>query len=102
MATKVPIPRLGQSEETVTIQSWKVKEGDVLKKGDVMFDVETDKSVLDVESQFEGTILKILVPAGKEVPVNTTGMIIGEPGEDIAALVAEATAAAAAPAAPAP
>ena len=52
MATKVPIPRLGQSEETVTIQSWKVKEGDVLKKGDVMFDVETDKAVLDVEFRF--------------------------------------------------
>ena len=92
MATKIPIPRLGQSEETVTIQSWKVKEGDVLKKGDVMFDVETDKAVLDVESQFEGTILKILVPAGKEVPVLTPGLIIGEPGEDIAALVAEAAA----------
>lgn len=92
MATKIPIPRLGQSEETVTIQSWKVKEGDVLKKGDVMFDVETDKAVLDVESQFEGTILKILVPAGKEVPVLTPGLIIGEPGEDIAALVAEASA----------
>ena len=56
MATKIPVPRLGQSEETVTIQSWKVKEGDVIKKGDVLFDVETDKAVLDVESQFEGTV----------------------------------------------
>ena len=37
MATKLPIPKLGQSEETVTIQSWKVKEGDVVKKGDVIF-----------------------------------------------------------------
>ena len=101
MATKVPIPRLGQSEETVTIQSWKVKEGDTIKKGDVLFDVETDKSVLDVESQFEGTVLKILVPAGKEVPVLTIGLIIGAPGEDVSALVAEA-AAAPAPAAAAP
>lgn len=104
MATKVPIPRLGQSEETVTIQSWKVKEGDTIKKGDVLFDVETDKAVLDVESQFEGTVLKILVPAGKEVPVLTIGMIIGEAGEDVSALVAEASAspAPAAPPAPAP
>ena len=99
MATKVPIPRLGQSEETVTIQSWKVKEGDTIKKGDVLFDVETDKAVLDVESQFEGTVLKILVPAGKEVPVLTIGMIIGEAGEDVSALVAEASASPA-PAAP--
>ena len=103
MATKIPVPRLGQSEETVTIQSWKVKEGDVIKKGDVLFDVETDKAVLDVESQFEGTVLKILVPAGKEVPVLCTGLIVGNPGEDISALVAEAAAPApkAAPAAPA-
>mgnify|MGYP000495996352 CR=1 FL=1 len=79
MATKIPVPRLGQSEETVTIQSWKVKEGDVIKKGDVLFDVETDKAVLDVESQFEGTVLKILVPAGKEVPVLCTGLIVGIP-----------------------
>ena len=103
MATKIPVPRLGQSEETVTIQSWKVKEGDVIKKGDVLFDVETDKAVLDVESQFEGTVLKILVPAGKEVPVLCTGLIVGNPGEDISALVAEAAAPPkAAPAAPAP
>lgn len=105
MATKLPIPKLGQSEETVTIQSWKVKEGDVIKKGDVIFDVETDKSVLDVESQFEGTLLKILVPAGKEVPVMTIGAILGTPGEDISALVKELSAAAPAPkpeAAPAP
>ncbi|MBO7146508.1 MAG: 2-oxo acid dehydrogenase subunit E2 [Lentisphaeria bacterium] len=102
MATKIPIPRLGQSEETVTIQTWKVKEGDMIKKGDVLFDVETDKAVLDVESQFEGTVLKILVPAGKEVPVLTTGLIIGEAGEDISALAAEAAAPAPAPKAEAP
>ena len=102
MATKIPIPRLGQSEETVTIQSWKVKEGDVIKKGDVLFDVETDKAVLDVESQFEGTVLKILVPAGKEVPVLCTGLIVGNPGENIAALIAESAVPAAAPKAAAP
>jgi len=102
MATKIPIPRLGQSEETVTIQSWKVKEGDTIKKGDVLFDVETDKAVLDVESQFEGTILKILVPAGKEVPVLCTGLIVGTPGEDISALLKESAVPAAAPKAAAP
>ena len=85
MATKIPIPKLGQSEETVVIDNWKVKEGDTVKKGDVIFEVETDKAVLEVESQFEGTILKILVPAGKEVPVMTTGAIIGEAGEAIPA-----------------
>ena len=85
MATKIPVPKLGQSEETVTIASWQVKEGDAIKKGDVLFQVETDKAVLDVESQFEGTILKIVTPAGVEVPVMTTAAIIGAPGEEIPA-----------------
>jgi pyruvate dehydrogenase E2 component (dihydrolipoamide acetyltransferase) len=83
MATKVPIPKLGQSEETVTIESWHVKEGDEIKKGDVLFDVETDKAVLEVESQFEGTLLKIVIPAGKEVPVMSVAAVIGEKGEPI-------------------
>ena len=95
MATKIPIPKLGQSEETVVIDNWKVKEGDTVKKGDVIFEVETDKAVLEVESQFEGTILKILVPAGKEVPVMTTGAIIGEAGEAVPADMLEAAPAAA-------
>ncbi len=94
MATKVPIPKLGQSEETVTIESWKVKEGDDIKKGDILFEVETDKAVLEVESQFEGKLLKILVPAGKEVPVMTIAAVIGEEGEAIPEIEA--------PAAPAP
>ncbi len=83
MSTKIPIPKLGQSEETVTIESWKVKEGDVIKKGDVLFEIETDKAVLEVESQFEGTLLKIIIPAGKEVPVMSIAAVIGEPGEEI-------------------
>ncbi len=107
MATKIPIPKLGQSEETVTIASWSVKEGDTIKKGDVLFEVETDKAVLEVESQFEGTILKIVTKAGVEVPVMTTAAVIGEPGEAIPAdmLAAPAPAPAATPtpaAAPAP
>ncbi len=99
MATKIPIPKLGQSEETVTIASWTVKEGATVKKGDVLFEVETDKAVLEVESQFEGTILKIVTKAGVEVPVMTTAAIIGEPGEAIPAdMLAAAPAAAPAPA----
>ena len=100
MATLVPIPKLGQSEETVVIDSWRAKEGDVIKKGDVLFEVETDKAVLEVESQFEGTLLKIVVPAGKEVPVMITACVLGEPGEEIPE-IEEAPAPAAAPAKPA-
>lgn len=102
MATKIPVPKLGQSEETVTIASWRVKEGDRIKKGDVLFEVETDKAVLEVESQFEGTILKIVTPVGVEVPVMvTTAAVVGEPGEAVPADLLAAAPAAAAPA-PAP
>ena len=73
----------------------KAAPGGTVKKGDVIFEVETDKAVLEVESQFEGTILKILVPAGKEVPVMTTGAIIGEAGEAVPADMLEAAPAAA-------
>ena len=102
MATLVPIPKLGQSEETVIIDSWRAKEGDVIKKGDILFEVETDKAVLEVESQFEGTVLKIVVPAGKEVPVMITACVLGEPGEEIPEVVEAPAAAPAKPAAPAP
>ena len=103
MATLVPIPKLGQSEETVVIDSWRAKEGDVIKKGDVLFEVETDKAVLEVESQFEGTLLKIVTPAGKEVPVMVTACVLGEPGEEIPEIPDAAPAPAPAkPAAPAP
>lgn len=101
MATKIPIPKLGQSEETVKIEKWRVKEGDTVKKGDILFEVETDKAVLEVESQFEGTILKIYIPAGKEVPVMTTAAAIGAPGE-AAPAADEIKTAAPAPAATAP
>ncbi len=111
MAVKVPIPKLGQSEETVTIASWRVKEGDTIKKGDILFEVETDKAVLEVESQFAGKLLKIFIPAGKVVPVMSICAVIGEAGEAIPAVeevkaapapVAEKKAAAPAAAAPAP
>ena len=98
MAVKVPIPKLGQSEETVTIAGWRVKEGDTVKKGDILFEVETDKAVLEVESQFAGKMLKIFIPAGKEVPVMSICAVIGEDGEAIPA-VEEIKAAAPKPAA---
>jgi len=103
MATLVPIPKLGQSEETVIIDSWRAKVGDIIKKGDILFEVETDKAVLEVESQFEGTVLKIVVPAGKEVPVMITACVLGKPGEEIPDVVEAPAAAPAKPAAaPAP
>lgn len=98
MAKLIPVPKLGQSEETVTIVQWHKAEGDEVKKGDVLFEVETDKSVLEVESQFEGTLLKLVLEAGKEVPVMSVAAVIGKPGEAIPPI--EQPTAAPAPAAP--
>ena len=83
MATLIPIPKLGQSEETVKIEKWRAKEGDKINKGDILFEVETDKAVLEVESQFEGVLLKIVIQEGIEVPVMSTAAVIGTPGEAI-------------------
>ena len=105
MATQVPIPKLGQSEETVSIVKWHKAEGDTVAKGDVLFEVETDKAVLEVESQFEGTLLKVVIPEGKEVPVMSIAAVLGDPGEDIPVIEQPKPAAAEKPAekpAPAP
>ncbi len=107
MATEVFLPKLGQTMEEGTIVEWMKKEGDKISRGDVLFTVESDKAVLEVESSAKGVLLKVLVDKGAKVPVLTTVGIIGEAGEDIGALLAkgappQAAAAVAAPAAPQP
>jgi pyruvate dehydrogenase E2 component (dihydrolipoamide acetyltransferase) len=106
MTTKVLLPKFGQTVETSEIVQWTKKEGDVVKKGDILCEIATDKSSLEVESQYEGTLLKILLPPGKTAPVNCVMALIGTPGEAVSdALLAEclaSQAASAAPAAPSP
>jgi len=88
MATKVIMPKLGQTMEEGTIVEWLKKEGDVVNRGDVIFQVESDKAVLEVESKDKGVLRKILVDKGVKVPILTPVAIIGEPDEDISALLA--------------
>lgn len=103
MATPIIIPKFGQMTEESAIVAWYKQEGDKIAKGDVLFSVETDKSIMDVESFEEGTLLKILVKPGVIVPVQSTVGFLGRPGEAIPAVVAPAAAprpAVAAPSAP--
>lgn len=86
MATPITMPKFGQMTEESTIVEWRKKEGDKVAKGDVLFTVETDKSVMDVEAFTEGTLLKIVVPAGVSVPVQTVVGYIGQPGESVPAV----------------
>lgn len=83
MATPIIMPKFGQMTEESTIQEWLKKEGDVIAKGDTLFTVETDKSVMEVESFAEGTLIKIAVKAGVSVPVQSVVGFLGTPGEAI-------------------
>jgi pyruvate dehydrogenase E2 component (dihydrolipoamide acetyltransferase) len=80
------MPKFGQMTEESAIVEWRKKEGDKIAKGDVLFTVETDKSVMDVEAFADGTLLKIIVQPGLNVPVASTVGFLGTPGEPIPAI----------------
>ncbi len=83
MPQTIIMPKLGQTVEEAAIVTWHKQEGDAVAKGDILFEIETDKAVLEVESFFEGTLLKILIPVDVTVPVLSVVGYIGEPGEAI-------------------
>ena len=111
MVTPIIMPKFGQMTEESAIVEWLKKEGDKVAKGDTLFTVETDKSVMEVESFEEGTLLQIAVKPGMSVPVQSTVGFLGRPGEAIPEVTATAppqpaaktaqTASAAKPASPA-
>jgi pyruvate dehydrogenase E2 component (dihydrolipoamide acetyltransferase) len=83
MVRPITMPKLGQSEEEGTLVRWRKKVGDTVAKGDILFEIETDKALLEVESFFEGTLLKTVVQEGATVPINSTVGFVGDPGEAI-------------------
>ncbi|MBO9604070.1 MAG: pyruvate dehydrogenase complex E1 component subunit beta [Novosphingobium sp.] len=101
MSIELKMPALSPTMEEGTLSKWLVKEGDEVKSGDILAEIETDKATMEFEAVDEGTIGKIVVPEGTEgVKVGTVIAVIGGDGE---AVSAPAPAAAPAPAeAPAP
>ncbi|MBE3069871.1 MAG: pyruvate dehydrogenase complex dihydrolipoamide acetyltransferase, partial [Planctomycetes bacterium] len=97
MIQKVTMPALGETVEVSTVERWLKQEGDAVSTGDVLCEITTDKATLEVESYYRGTLLKIVAPAGTELPVGALIAVIGNPGEAIPPDVL----AAAAPAVPA-
>jgi len=89
MANKIILPKLGQTMEEGTIIEWVKQEGDLVQRDDVLFQIESDKAVLEVESKSRGVLRKILVPEGVSVPVLTVVAIIAKVDEDISDLLAE-------------
>lgn len=81
MADFVLMPQMGVSEESALLAQWLVAEGDQIKMEQAIFSLETGKSSFEELSKYEGTLLKILVPAGEEVPVGAPVAVIGKPGE---------------------
>ncbi|MFM2271979.1 MAG: hypothetical protein RL702_1044 [Pseudomonadota bacterium] len=104
MAVELKMPALSPTMEEGTLAKWLVKEGDEVRSGDILAEIETDKATMEFEAVDEGVIGKILVPEGTEnVKVGTVIAVIGEDGEAAAAQpVAAPAAAAEAPAAQAP
>ncbi len=95
MAQEVLMPKLGLTMTEGTIEEWKYKEGDSVKKGDILFSVATDKLTNDVEAEVDGVLLKILLPEGETAPCKAVIAYIGEAGEVIAEGGASAESAAA-------
>src|SRR5467141_2096796 len=105
MATKVHMEALSPTMEEGRLVKWAKHEGDPVKSGDTLAEVETDKAVMELVARADGQLLKVMVPEGTTVPVGNVVAWIGKPGEkldgDGAAAPTAKSAAAAAPA-PAP
>ena len=107
MASAIVMPKAGNSVEECLLSKWRIKVGDVIKEKDIICDVETDKSAIEVEATAGGTVLALFGNEQDLIPVLQTICIVGNPGEDFSALApsgaaAPATPAPAAPAVPAP
>jgi pyruvate dehydrogenase E2 component (dihydrolipoamide acetyltransferase) len=103
MPINILMPALSPTMEKGNLAKWLKKEGDKVKSGDVIAEIETDKATMEVEAVDEGTIAKILVPEGtQDVPVNDIIAVMAGEGEDVKAAGAGAASAPKAAAAPAP
>lgn len=77
MAEAIILPRLGHTMEEATVVSFNVNKGDWVNKGDCVFEIETEKTALEVQSPSEGFVKKILVKAGETIAVNTAVLVLG-------------------------
>ncbi len=105
MAEVVYMPKLSDTMTEGVVAAWTKNVGDAVKSGEVLAEIETDKATMEFESFYDGVLLHIGVETGKAAPVNSILAVIGEAGEDISGVLANAAAGApgaTAAAAPAP
>lgn len=96
MADIIEMPKLSDTMTTGTLVKWLKNEGDAVSSGTILAEVETDKATMELESFFDGVLLKIFAPAGSQVEIGGALCAIGKAGETVAAPAGKA------PAAPAP
>ena len=85
MASAIRMPPLGQTSDELEIVSWRKAEGDLVARGELLFEVATDKATLEVEATTAGTLLRIVHGAGETVREGTVIAYIGVPGDDVPA-----------------
>ncbi len=90
MANIIDMPKLSDTMTVGTLVKWLKKEGDAVKSGDMLAEVETDKATMELESFFDGTLLEIFAPAGSQVAIGAALCAIGEKGEKVEAPAAPA------------
>ncbi len=96
MPTNILMPALSPTMEKGNLAKWLKKEGDAIKSGDVIAEIETDKATMEVEAVDEGILAKIVVPEGMaDVPVNQVIAVIAGEGEDAKSIAAPAAGASA-------
>jgi pyruvate dehydrogenase E2 component (dihydrolipoamide acetyltransferase) len=81
MAAIIDMPKLSDTMTVGTVVNWIVKEGDAVKAGDMICEIETDKATMELENFEDGIVLKILVPEGGQAAVGAPMVIVGEKGE---------------------
>ncbi len=83
MAKEVRLPQLGQTMEEGTIVNCLIKVGDEVKKGDVIFEIETDKATLEMESPADGFVKHILVEVDETLAVGAPLLVLGDKDEEV-------------------
>src|SRR5213594_2799116 len=83
MATKVHMEALSPTMEEGRLVKWTKHEGDAVKSGETLAEVETDKAVMELVARADGQLLKVMVPEGTTVPVGNVVAWIGKPGEKV-------------------
>lgn len=91
MANFIEMPKLSDTMTVGTLVKWLKNEGDTVKNGDMLAEVETDKATMELECFFDGTLLKIFTPAGSQVAIGEALCAVGKAGEKVEAPAKPAT-----------